>query len=139
MKTINLTDVGALRNELAKYKKGKKLDIGQFNQAARLAWLGRIVLSPLDPEDPDNRAWLLYVERPEGLAARCLVVDEELYQQIHILDAEQGAHLAAILAESVESRARELQALNGRDFYFERYFKPGEDKGKDAPGTENGS
>jgi endonuclease/exonuclease/phosphatase family metal-dependent hydrolase len=127
MKTINLTDVGALRNELAKYKKGKKLDIRQFNQAARLAWLGRIVLSPLDPEDSENRAWLLYVERPEGLAARCLVIDEELFQNIHILDAEQGTHLAAILAESVESRARELQALNQRDFYFEKYFKKSEE------------
>jgi hypothetical protein len=127
MKTINLTDVGALRNELAKYKKGKKLDIRQFNQAARLAWLGRIVLSPLDPEDPENRAWLLYVERPEGLAARCLVIDEELFQNIHILDAEQGAHLAAILAESVASRAQELQALNARDFYFEKYFKSSEE------------
>ncbi|MCZ7565214.1 MAG: hypothetical protein M5U08_16735 [Burkholderiales bacterium] len=67
------------------------------------------------------------------------MVDEELYQQIHILDAEQGAHLAAILAESVESRARELQALNGRDFYFERYFKPGESKSRDASGTQSES
>ena len=48
---IPVTDVGALKNELRKYKHGKKLDISQFNQAARLAWLGRIALSPLDPED----------------------------------------------------------------------------------------
>src|SRR3972149_11098468 len=122
MKIIGVTDSGKLRNELAKYKQGKKLDIRKFNQVARLAWLGRIVLSPLDPEDPENRAWLLYVERPEGLAARCLVIGEELFQQIHILDAEQGEHLAAILAESVASRAEELQALNRRGFYFGKEF-----------------
>lgn len=90
MKGIPINDPGALRNELAKYKRGKKLDIRQFNQAARLAWLGRAVLSPLDPEDPDCKAWLLYLQRPEGLAEHCLVVDEDLLQFIHILDAEQG-------------------------------------------------
>jgi hypothetical protein len=122
MKTINLTDVGALRNELAKYRKGKKLDIRQFNQAARLAWLGRIVLSPLDPEDAETKSWLLYVQRPEGLAEQVLVVDEDLYQYIHILDAEQGAHLAAILEQGVRERGAALDELNRRDFYFEKYF-----------------
>jgi len=124
-KTIPLADVGALRNELAKYKKGKKLDIRQFNQAARLAWLGRVVLSPLDPEDPDNRAWLLHLERPEGIAGEVLIVDEDLFQRIHILDAEQGEHLAAILRQGVSERAEALAALNRRDFYFDKYFKPG--------------
>ena len=123
MKTINLTDVGTLRNELAKYKKGKKLDIRQFNQAARLAWLGKVVLSPLDPEDAETKSWLLYVQRPEGLAEHVLVVDEDLYQFIHILDAEQGAHLAAILEQGVRERAAALEELNRRDFYFEKYFK----------------
>lgn len=129
MKGIQITDVGTLRNELAKYKKGKKLDIRQFNQAARLAWLGRAVLSPLDPEDPDCKAWLLYLQRPEGLAEHCLVVDEDLLQFIHVLDAEQGAHLVAILGEGVKARAGELEALNRRDFYLDRYFDPEKGKG----------
>lgn len=123
VKGIQITDIGALRNELAKYKKGKKLDIRQFNQAARLAWLGKIVLSPLDPEDPENRAWLLHLERPEGFAGELLIVDEDLFQQIHILDAEQGEHLATILREGVQERAGALDALNRRDFYFEKYFE----------------
>jgi hypothetical protein len=124
-KTIPLTDIGSIRNELAKYKKGKKLDIRQFNQAARLAWLGRVVLSPLDPEDPENRAWLLHLEPPDGIAAQFLVVDENLLQRIHILDAEQGEHLAAILQQGVHERAGALEALNRRDFYFEKYFESG--------------
>jgi hypothetical protein len=126
VKGIQITDLGSLRNELAKYKTGKKLDIRQFNQVARLAWLGGVVLSPLDPEDPENRAWLLHLERPEGVAAALLIVDEDLYQRIHILDAEQGEHLAAILQQGVRERADSLEALNRRDFYFEKYFKPGE-------------
>ena len=129
MKGIQITDLGALRNELAKYKKGKKLDLRQFNQAARLAWLGRAVLSPLDPEDPDCKAWLLYLQRPEGLAEHCLVVDEDLLQYIHILDAEQGANLAAIMEQGVKDRAAQLDALNRRDFYLEKYFRE-EGRGK---------
>lgn len=125
MKDIRIADIGTLKNELAKYKKGKKLDIRQFNQVARLAWLGKIVLSPLDPEDPECKAWLLHIERPEGLAAHCLVIGEDLLQQIHILDAEQGEHLAAILEQGVRERAAELETLNRRDFYFEKYFKSG--------------
>jgi hypothetical protein len=126
MKGIQITDIGTLKNELAKYKKGKKLDLRQFNQAARLAWLGRVVLSPLDAEDPDCKAWLLYVQRPEGIAAHCLVVDEDLLQYIHVLDAEQGAHLAAILEQGVKERATQLDALNRRDFYLDKYFEAGE-------------
>lgn len=125
-KTIPLTDVGSIRNELAKYKKGKKLEIRQFNQVARLAWLGSVVLSPLDPEDPENRAWLLHLEAPEGIAAQFLVIDENLLQRIHILDAEQGEHLAAILQQGVHERAGALEALNRRDFYFEKFFESGD-------------
>ena len=128
MKDIKLTDVGQLRNELAKYKRGKKLDIRLFNQVARLAWLGRIVLCPLDPEDPECRAWLLHLEPLEGLAAEIIKVDEDLNgmpfsTQIHILDAEQGEALAAIFREGMEHRARELEALEQREFYLEKFFR----------------
>jgi len=127
MKTIAVTDVGKLRNELSKYKKGKKLDIRLFNQVARLAWLGKIVLCPLEPEDPECKAWLLHLQPLEGLAAEIIRVDEDLNgmpfaSQIHVLDAEQGEHLAAIFREGMTHRAGELEALAKRDFYFEKYF-----------------
>ena len=127
MKQIKLTDVGQLRNELAKYKRGKKLDIRLFNQVARLAWLGKIVLCPLDPEDPECRAWLLHLEALEGLAAEIIKVDEDLNgmpfsAQIHVLDAEQGDALAAIFRDGMEHRARELQALQKREFYLEKFL-----------------
>ena len=124
MKSIDIADLGALKNELRKYKLGKKLDISQFNQAARLAWLGRIALSPLDPEDPECRAWLLHLEHPEGLAAEILELDVELIGRIHILDAEQGERLAEILREGFEARAKELEALSKRDFYLGKFFRP---------------
>jgi hypothetical protein len=124
MKSIDIADIGALKNELRKYKLGRKLEISQFNQAARLAWLGRIVLSPLDPEDPECRAWLLHLERPEGLAGEMLELDVELIGRIHILDAEQGERLAEILREGFEARARELDALSRRDFYLGKFFRP---------------
>ena len=124
MKSIDIADLGALKNELRKYKFGRKLDISQFNQAARLAWLGRIALSPLDPEDPDCKAWLLHLERPEGLAGEMLEFDVELLGRIHVLDAEQGERLAEILREGFEARARELDALSRRDFYLGKFFRP---------------
>lgn len=132
MKSIKLTDVGQLKNELNKYRKGKKLDIRLFNQVARLAWLGKIVLSPLDPEDPDCRAWLLYLQPPEGLVAEIIRIDEDLNgqpftSQIHILDAEQGEYLAQIFQEGMRERARDLEALNQRDFYLGKFFKPGKE------------
>jgi hypothetical protein len=131
MKTIKLADAGAIRNELAKYKKGKKLDIRLFNQVARLAWLGKIVLCRLDPEDPSCEAWLLHLQPLDGLAAEIIRVDEDLNglpfaSQIHILDAAQGEALAAILREGMANRARELEALARRDFYFEKFFERGE-------------
>ena len=131
MKEIKLTDVGRLKNELAKYKKGRKFDIRLFNQIARLAWLGKIVLCPLGPEDPECKAWLLHMQPLEGLAAEIIRVDEDLNgmpfaSQIHILDAEQRAALAAIFREGMEQRTRDLNALNQRDFYFERFFPRGE-------------
>jgi hypothetical protein len=132
MREIKLTDVSQLKNELNKYKKGKKLDIRLFNQVARLAWLGRIVLSPLDPEDPDCRAWLLYLQPLEGLAREIIALDEDLNgmpftSQIHILDAEQGGRLAQIFQEGMRQRARELEALNQREFYLENFFNAEKD------------
>jgi hypothetical protein len=124
-KTVSVTDVGALKNALRRYTHGQKLEIAQFNQVARLAFLGRIVLSPLDPEDADCRAWLLHLERPEGMAAELLHVDEALFGRIHVLDAEQGRALAEILREGFEARARDLEALAQRDFYLAKFFRPG--------------
>jgi hypothetical protein len=126
-KDIKLTDIGQIKNELAKYRKGRKLDIRLFNQVARLAWLGRITLCPLDPDDPACEAWLLHLQPLEGLAAEMVQVDEDLNgmpfaAQIHILDTEQGAALAAIFRQGMEQRALELRALAERDFYFERFF-----------------
>ncbi len=56
------------------------------------------------------------------------MIDEDLLQYIHILDAEQGAHLAAVLELGVNERAAGLDALNRRDFYLEKYFDPGKGK-----------
>lgn len=119
---IKVTDVGQLRNELAKYRKGRKLEIAQFNQAARLAWLGLVALAPLDPDDPQCEARLLHCERPSGLVAAVLEVDERMFQRIHVVDAQQGAKLADILREGIEARSRDIETLNRRDFYFERFF-----------------
>lgn len=124
MKSIKVTDVGQIKNELNKYKKGKKLDIRQFNQVARLAWLGKIVMMPLDLEDPDCAAFLLYLEHPEGLAAHFLTLDEDLMSRIHILDGEQANYIAEILKEGMEARVADLKNLNQRDFYFAKFYKP---------------
>ncbi|MDP1716567.1 MAG: hypothetical protein Q8L40_00685 [Burkholderiales bacterium] len=131
MKTIAVTDIGQIKNALNKYRKGKKLDIRLFNQVARLAWLGKIVLCPLDPEDPECKAWLLLLQPLEGLAAEIIRIDEDLNgmpfaSQIHVLDAEQGEHLGAILREGMVHRAHELEALAKREFYFEKFFKAGD-------------
>ena len=49
MKSIPITDVSSLKNELKKYKMGKKLEIPRFNQLARMAYLGRLVMG-LEPQ-----------------------------------------------------------------------------------------
>jgi len=128
MKQIKVTDVGQIKNELNKYKKGKKLDIRQFNQVARLAWLGKITMSPLDAEDPQCEAWLLHLQYPEGLAERFLTLDEDLMSKIHILDREQGRYFAEILQQGIEERVAQLKSLDNRDFYFGKFFKPEEEK-----------
>lgn len=125
MKSIKVTDVGSLKNELNKYKKGKKLDIRYFNQAARLAWLGKITMSPLDAEDETCQSWLLHVQPPEGFLAHFLTVDEDLINEIHLLDAEQGQYLIEIMRAGLAARAGELEDLNRRDFYFDKFFKGG--------------
>ena len=127
MKEIRLADVGQLKNELARYRAGKKLDIRLFNQVARLAWLGRIVLCPLDPEDSACKAWLLHLQPLEGLAAEIIRIDEDVNgvpfaSQIHVLDAAQGEALARIFRQGMEQRAQDLRALEARDFYFETFF-----------------
>ncbi|MBI2313326.1 MAG: hypothetical protein HYU77_12580 [Betaproteobacteria bacterium] len=129
MKPINVTDIGSLKNELAKYKKGRKLDIAHFNKAARLAWLGKIVLCLLDSQDPECDAYLLHLLPVGGVAAEILTLDDNLDGQpflsrIHVLDAEQGKFLAEILEAGMRERVRDLEALNRRDFYFEKFFKP---------------
>lgn len=137
MKQIKVTDVGQIKNELNKYKKGKKLDIRQFNQVARLAWLGKITMSPLDPEDPDCHSYLLYLQYPEGLAAHFITLDEDLMSQIHILDAEQSRFIAEILQQGMAERVEAFKALNQKDFYFDKFFKGGDDKGAEK-GTGDG-
>ena len=127
MKEIKITDLSQIKNKLAKFHRGRKLDIRLFNQVARLAWLGKIVLSPLDPEDAECKAYLLHMQPLEGIAREIITLDEDLngmpfVSQIHILDAEQGDRLAEIFRAGMEHRVRELEALNRREFYLEHFF-----------------
>lgn len=124
MKTIQLTDVGALKNELNKYRKGKKLEIPRFNQLARLAYLGRLVMTPFDLEDPSVESYLVHVMPPEGMAAHFIDLDEDLQDAILILDAEQAKAIIEILRQGVQDRAHWYQELNQRDFYFNAFYKP---------------
>ncbi len=124
MKNIKVTDVGQIRNELNKYKKGKKLDIRQFNQAARLAWLGKAVMMPLDTEDPDTKSFLVYLDHPDPFSAHFLNFDEDLIGHIFILDAEQAQYLAEIIEQGVRDRAALCQDLDRREFYFGKFYHP---------------
>lgn len=125
MKSIKVTDVGQLKNEINKYRKGKKLEIRQFNQAARLAWLGKVTMMPLDPEDPEAKSYLMYLDFPEGLSAQILTVDEDLVGRILIVDGEQGGYLAEIIEQGVRERATLYEDLDRRDFYFGKFYQPG--------------
>lgn len=129
-----VTDLSELKNELRKYKHGKKLDIRQFNQAARLAWLGKIVMQPLDPTDAETKSYLLYVDHPEELPAQIMDPDEDLVGQIHILDSEQGYALAQILEEGMYARVGLYRELAQRDFYFEKFYTGGD---KDSARTDS--
>lgn len=124
MKSIKVTDIGQIKNELNKYKKGKKLDIRQFNQAARLAWLGRLVMKPLDVEDPETQSYLVYVDYPDTFAANFLNLDDDLVGHIFIVDAEQGRYLAETVQQGVRDRAALLEDLNQRDFYYKKFHRP---------------
>ncbi len=128
MKSIKITDVSQIKNELNKYRRGKKLEIRQFNQTARLAWLGKVTMMPLDPEDPDTRAYLIYIDYPEGLSARIVDVDDDLVGRIFILDGEQAAFMAEIVEQGVRERAALYEDLNRRDFYFGKFYRPGADE-----------
>ncbi|QKT04560.1 hypothetical protein HUS23_12455 [Ectothiorhodospiraceae bacterium 2226] len=122
MKTIKMTDLGTLKNELNKYRKGKKFDINQFNQIARLAWLGKIVMQPLDPLAEDVKSYLLYADFPDPVNDQVLATDEDLIGRMHIVDAEQGEALAKILEEGFKERLALAQALRARDFYFSKFY-----------------
>jgi len=132
MKSIRIENAGAIRNELNKYKHGRKLDISQFNQVARLAWLGKLVLQPLDPEDAECRALLVYAQEPSELAAHVLDVDGDLLGHMHVVDGEQGRALIEVLRQGVQERARLYQELKQRDFYFAHFYHG--DDGADADG-----
>ena len=132
MKSIPISDLNRIRNELNRYKKGQKLDIRQFNQAARLAWLGKVVMAPLDPADAQAQAVLLYVDHPDVFAANFVHPDEDLAGRLFVLDSEQARALAEIMEEGVRERARVYQELERRDFYFDKFFHPG--SGDAGPG-----
>ncbi|WP_038053597.1 hypothetical protein [Thioalkalivibrio sp. ALJ1] len=133
MKSMKIANIGEIRNELNKYKKGKKLDIHQFNQVARLAWLGKIVMQPLDLEDPECKSFLVYIQEPEELAAHFLDTDQELTGGIHIIDGEQAMAMVEIMRSGVEERAKLYEDLSRSDFYFRYFYQPGaDDKGGDA-------
>lgn len=132
MKTIQIADVSAIKNQLNKYKKGKKLEIPRFNQVARLAYLGRVVMTPLDLEDPECRSYLVHVMPPEGMAGHFIDLDEDLQDAILILDAEQAQAIIQVLRQGVEERAKWYQQLNQKDFYFNAFYQPKSDQDKSA-------
>jgi hypothetical protein len=123
MKSLKITNIGDIRNELNKYRRGKKFDIHQFNQVARLAWLGRVVMQPLDPQDSESRAFLVYIQEPDELAAHFLNTDQDLMRAMHIVDGEQAEALIRILRNGVEERARLYEDLSRSDFYFRHFHR----------------
>ena len=82
-------------------------------------------MSPVDAEDETCQSWLLHVQPVEGFMANFITVDEDLINEIHILDAEQGQYLIEIMRTGLAARAEALQQLNRRDFYFDKFFKAG--------------
>ena len=131
MKSIKVTDIGSIKNELRKYKAGKKFDINQFNQIARLAWFGKVVMQPLDAEDPECRSFLLYADYPDDFIQHFLDTDQDLIGQMHIVDGEQAQALVKILEQGVQERAQLYQSVRQRDFYFKHFYESAE-KDEDA-------
>lgn len=124
MKSIKVTDIGTIKNQLRKYTAGKKFDINQFDQMARLAWLGKLVLQPLEPTDPECKSLLVYAEYPDNMIEHFLRTDDDLLGHIHVVDAEQGAALIKILEQGVNERANLYADLKQRGFYFDHFYKP---------------
>ncbi|AOV16498.1 hypothetical protein BJI67_04905 [Acidihalobacter aeolianus] len=133
MKSIKISNLGEIRNELNKYKKGKKFDIHQFNQMARLAWLGKIVMQPLDPLDEKCESFLLYCDYPDEFQSHFLDPDQDLVGQMHIVDGEQALALSRIMQRGVEERALLYQDLRQRDFYFDEFYRPKKQGGEQSP------
>lgn len=132
MKSVRIDDVGTLCRQLDVYRHGKKLNITEFNQLARLAWLGKVVMQPLDPDDGECESWLTYVDYPDPLANHILELDAELLGHMHLLDGEQGNALVQILRQGVEERAAVLQELRQRDFHSPYFYSPDEGGVADA-------
>jgi hypothetical protein len=139
MKALKITNIGDIRNELNRYRRGRKFDIHQFNQVARLAWLGRIVMQPLAPEDPDCKSFLVFVQEPDELAAHFLDTDRDLAGAMHIVDGEQAEALIQVLRSGVEERAKLYEDLSRSDFYFRYFYRPRDGKtSEDAAAVPQG-
>ncbi|MDH5378146.1 MAG: hypothetical protein OEX00_07485, partial [Gammaproteobacteria bacterium] len=99
------------------------LDINQFNQVARLAWLGKVVMQPLEPTDPECESMLIYVDYPDEMAQHFLNTDQDLIGHMHIVDREQSKALIKVLELGVRERAALYQDLKNRDFYFNHFYQ----------------
>jgi hypothetical protein len=97
-----------------------------------MAYMGRLVMTPLDPEDPSCKSFLVHVQEPQGLAAHFIDLDEDLQDTILILDGEQSMAMAGIMQAGVEERVLWHQALNERDFYFSAFYRPKDKEAQDG-------
>ncbi|MDH5545654.1 MAG: hypothetical protein OEZ43_08680 [Gammaproteobacteria bacterium] len=123
MKDIKVTDIGAIKNELRKYKAGAKLDINQFNQVARIAWLGKLVMQPLDPMDANAKSFLVYVDDSGEFIEHFLRTDQDLLGRMHIVDGDQAQALIKVMEQGFAERSLLYQDLKQRDFYFEHFYQ----------------
>lgn len=128
MKTIKIKEVGNLKNELRRFTAGKKLDINQFDQMARLAWLGKLIFQPLDTTDPGCQSLMVYAEHPGEFPEHFLNTDDDLVGCMHIIDAEQGRALIKVMEQGVKERAALYADLKQRGFYFDHFYQPKKEK-----------